>query len=87
MTDLDDYRAIRGWAREDVERSRRELDEYIQSLGLGLDEVMTIRAVIGGWLADYSLEESNLGMLMARIVLVIGKENMLKALEEMRHDD
>lgn len=88
MTALDDQmRDLLRLSRRDVEKARRELDKYVQTLGLGSVEVLTIRAVIGGLLADYSLAETELGLLMTKIISVIARENLLKKLEEMGSDD
>lgn len=87
MTILDDYREMLESQRLDVDGARRWLDAYAQGLGLEREQVMTIRAVFGGLMADYDLSETELGRLTAKIILVIGHENLLKRLEEGRPDD
>lgn len=87
MTILDDYKRMFESKRLDVDGARRGLDEHAQALGLEREQVMTIRAVFGGLMADYDLSETELGRLMANIILVIGHENLLKMFEEGRPDD
>ena len=87
MTILDDYKRMLESKRRDVAGARRELDEHAQALGLEREQVMAIRAAFGGLMADYDLSETELGRLMANIILVIGHENLLKMFEEGRPDD
>lgn len=87
MTILDDYREMLESTRRNVDGARRGLDEHAQALGLEREQVMTIRAVFGGLMADYNLSETELGRLTAKIILVIGHENLLKMFEEGRPDD
>ncbi len=87
VTILDDYKRMLESTRRNVDGARRELDEYAQVLGLEQKQILTIRAVFGGLMADYDLPETDLGRLMARIILVIGRENLLKMFEEGRWPD
>ena len=87
VTIPDDYMRMLESTRRDVVGARRELDENAQELGLEHEQVLTIRAVFGGLMADYDLSETDLGRLMARIILVIGRENLLKMFEEGRWPD
>ncbi len=87
VTILDDYKGMLESTRRNVDGARRELDEYAQVLSLEQKQVLTIRAVFGGLMADYDLSETDLGRLMARIILVIGRENLLKMFENGRWPD
>lgn len=87
MTIRDEYARILVESRGNVDRARRKLGDYAGELSLDLERVMEIRARIGALMADHKLSETELGHLVACIILVIGSENILKDVEEHNPDD
>lgn len=85
----DDYNQAIEWLKGKVATAHKNLLAYAEEefIDLDINQLIEIRAVIGQLMNDYDLLEVDVGLLISHIVTVIGRENLLKKMEEHKPDD
>lgn len=83
----DEYLHLLNEAQQKLEQTKRDLAETARQLKLSTEQLIEIRLIVARLMATYNLSTTDALLITVRVGNLIGRENLLRKIEQAPYED